>query len=963
MSARAGHRTMLNKRGAALRSTMRSVPLLALDPSPLAQDIDPDRLLSLFRILNAALVFDLSNEEQLREIASVLLEIIRNDETRLSQFSRSRDNAWLRRTQISRCPLNLANATAASYAGAGAVTDELSNAILLNVLLKGSITDYGYTGELRAALTVAHQQDEAAAANLNSSNFVNFISAPLWQYAPCPAQLHSLWETCQQQFRIVHPSFGIWCDWYQRRLDGVGFDIETERLVALLPKEILAQGYAEANFRTQQVLHRIAREPLNRVRAIFLGHGDAGKTSLVRVLNKEDVQPGEQPMTRGVDISERITHDHDPNVDVKETTSQRANINVHYWDFGGQVMVHHTHQFFLRSNCLYVIVIDGRRNERANDDARYWLEHVRAYGGDAPVMLVGNKIDLAPVQIDLLSLQQLFPNIVDYYPLCCTQAKRKYAPEFERFERDFLFLLDGPVLTRQVMLTESEFAILEQVRTWSSSKPFLEAKAFSDLCRKLGLEKEQSKLIDLFDKLGIIIHFPDIPILDDILLNPEWLTRAVYEIMYSPRLAATKGQITRGDAFQILQSATLKDHQGRLLQYSHRQCDFVLEAMRRFHLLFSLSGENHRLVVPALLDSSQPQHGFDRTSSFAFRIRFEGFMPAHILPTLIVDRSQEIYSNQVWRFGGRFKSLSFRAEALVQADDHTRTITIWVSGPDGNEYLGVLRDRVYQSLGKMQHLKFAEEILLKPSMATSENILQEETWENYNQIRLAIKRANRVRDSEPFIATNSQEYDLRQIVSAMPQRPNKVRILLLAANPVSTSALDLEEELRALRRELEMTKFRDDISISAHIAARPDDLVRFVRSEQPSIVHFSGHGTKAGIVLRSDTSPSITEVSGQALTRFFKDRGVKLVVLNSCYTEPHAQQIVESVDAVVGTSDTLDDVAARLFSVAFYRGIGNGLSIKEALRDGADAVALHGMKDVYSSKGNVELRPLGTKEI
>ena len=80
-----------------------------------------------------------------------------------------------------------------------------------------------------------------------------------------------------------------------------------------------------------------------------------------------------------------------------------------------------------------------------------------------------------------------------------------------------------------------------------------------------------------------------------------------------------------------------------------------------------------------------------------------------------------------------------------------------------------------------------------------------------------------------------------------------MRILFLAANPFATSRLDLAQELYGLERELRSVKNRDDISLKAHHAVQPEDLIRYVREYSPTVVHFSGHGSKSGIVLRSDT--------------------------------------------------------------------------------------------------------------
>ena len=190
-------------------------------------------------------------------------------------------------------------------------------------------------------------------------------------------------------------------------------------------------------------------------------------------------------------------------------------------------------------------------------------------------------------------------------------------------------------------------------------------------------------------------------------------------------------------------------------------------------------------------------------------------------------------------------------------------------------------------------------------------------------------------------------------------KPRNLRILFLAANPMSTSRLDLEEELHAVERELRAVKFRDHVTLVSYHGVRPDDLLRHVRNTQPNVIHFSGHGSPAGIMLRTD-SGGHQPVSGDSLRRFLDGRGVELVVLNACFTDGQARDISASVPSVVGTSSSVEDEASRRFSVAFYRALGDGLSIREAFRDGGDAVALHGLTDVFSEVGELDRTLVGT---
>lgn len=181
----------------------------------------------------------------------------------------------------------------------------------------------------------------------------------------------------------------------------------------------------------------------------------------------------------------------------------------------------------------------------------------------------------------------------------------------------------------------------------------------------------------------------------------------------------------------------------------------------------------------------------------------------------------------------------------------------------------------------------------------------------------------------------------------------QLKIVLLSANSLDEARLDIEEEARAIGQELLLGRHRDNIRLIACPAVRPDDLLRVLRDERPDVVHFSGHGDPSGIVLRHDREASIL-ARNASLARLLKDRGVRLVVLNSCFSGEQAREISMSVPVVVGTSCELNDEAAHRFSAAFYRTISEGHTVAEAFRDGGDAVDLHNLPDVYHMLGNAD---------
>src|SRR5262249_34696467 len=94
------------------------------------------------------------------------------------------------------------------------------------------------------------------------------------------------------------------------------------------------------------------------------------------------------------------------------------NVRLHIWDFGGQEIMHATHQFFLTQRNLYLLVLNGREGSE-DTDADYWLKLITSFGGDSPVIVVLNKIKEHPFHLNRRALQQKYPIIRDLIKTDC----------------------------------------------------------------------------------------------------------------------------------------------------------------------------------------------------------------------------------------------------------------------------------------------------------------------------------------------------------------------------------------------------------------------------------------------------------------------------------------------------------------------------------------------------------------
>jgi hypothetical protein len=575
----------------------------------------------------------------------------------------------------------------------------------------------------------------------------HLLHLPLWKTIP-PATWESALTQLKADLRALNAGFEFWITWLDAVLSSQLPTAAHLQAIAEIPESIETQGPAAINAYLLNLQNITA--PLNRVRAIFIGDGEAGKTSLVKVLFNEPIQEGIEPMTPGIDIREWPVPDTD--------------IQAHFWDFGGQVMMHATHQLFLRDSCLYVLVMNGRSETNATEQAQYWLEHVTAFGGNSKVLIVGNRLDQAALNLDMGLLSKKYQNIAGYFPLSCTQAQGAYRNHAQAFKNAFCRQLQA-LETHQVKFTPAQFAVLEDLRQRTPKAAFLSEAEFTALCvaQNIGDAGIQNRawLLDLLDKLGVIVHFPQLSSLDGYVLNPRWLTYGIYTVMCHKR-----ARITEREIVALLREKQVSDEQGNTLDYPKEKCPFILAAMCQFELCYRLGDKENTLIIPTLLPATQPQYQFDAQDALAFEFDFATFLPRHIAPRLIVQRHREIETQNsaqvVWQSGVLLAPASHQARALLVADYHERKLRLWLSGPDARDYLAVLRDEIWRILSEIR-IVVTEMITLPPAarIETPGRLLLSNAPEQapYQQIMAHARQR-----AQTYIATSGATYDVATVL-------------------------------------------------------------------------------------------------------------------------------------------------------------------------------------------------------
>ena len=446
------------------------------------------------------------------------------------------------------------------------------------------------------------------------------------------------------------------------------------------PLEIVRQG-------KEAIIKWLDEEKVavNEVKVLLVGHGEVGKTTLVKSLLGKTPDPKEPPT-------------HHININNYQLNHKGKSVRLNFWDFGGQEVMHSTHQFFLSTRSIYLLLLDGRRDE----DAEYWLKHVESFGGSSPVLVVMNKIDTNPsYDVDRRFLQTKYPFIKGFYKTACFPNPQGISELWEGLRN----LLDQVEILASAW-PKTWLHIKEELETLKDN--FISQSGYDHLCASCGVTDESSKTIlaDYLNDLGIIVHFKDLRLSDLHILQPRWASRAAYKIINEKRIAENNGLLKADWLTEIMKK---KDDQD--FDYPAYVFPYILDLMQKFELCFVVSDKNEYLI-PELMDIQQPELPAHQGPVLRFFLKFEDLLPRSIIARFIVRMHEDIKDELRWRTGTVLKVDIFKTLAFIIADLKERKIHISVSGPNRKEHFAIIRRTFHSLTQRFQRLNMTEWIPL-----------------------------------------------------------------------------------------------------------------------------------------------------------------------------------------------------------------------------------------------------------
>ncbi len=436
---------------------------------------------------------------------------------------------------------------------------------------------------------------------------------------------------------------------------------------------------------------------LRELKLLVVGRGYAGKTSLVKRLNGEPLDPKESE-THGINISPLTLRCLD------------GDVTARTWDFGGQHVLHAMHEFFLTARSLYLLVL-GEREDMAERDAAYWLQLIRSYAGDAPVVVALNKSKGTAREMDRESLNEKYGPIVAWVPTECDKSG------------------DETIENLRTALTAAADQMPEvrnrfpkkwwQVKEWleKMDDPYLDFATYQERCAELGEddEREQEKLAAWLNDLGIAINYADDERLHDTtVLQPEWLANGIYAILrandsHHERKFAPDAMLTVDSLGPIYKGA----ERLKMLEatdYPEDMWPFLMRLMSLFQLAFPIDDSGETLLVPTLLPLEPPPESEESEAEDRTRVRYEfSVVPGPLLPKFLVRTFSLIEGKKCWRRGAVLRFGDARARVWTTQDERWVHITAVGKQADRGELLMMIRMTLPELFSEYKNLKVVEQ--------------------------------------------------------------------------------------------------------------------------------------------------------------------------------------------------------------------------------------------------------------
>nr|XP_047144215.1 leucine-rich repeat serine/threonine-protein kinase 2 isoform X2 [Hydra vulgaris] len=427
------------------------------------------------------------------------------------------------------------------------------------------------------------------------------------------------------------------------QLDLIGLEIKNLPPQYKTTKDIL--NYLKGKLRHSK--------PYYKMKLMIIGFPRQGKTTLLKRL-KDDTNYNMDQATHGIDIEE---------ITIKKSLSRKEFI-FRVWDFAGQEEYFATHQCFLSSSSLYILVWDVSKKNEYAQLLQPWFENLVARVKFFYIIVVGTKLDLLEsdnidnacnqMKTEIETLIETIPAIrnlkySDKYfssrlKICFVSLNTKfpsYSKDIEKLKAEIYDLAgnmtyDGEKNGEKIMgkmFPQSYTKLEEKINEIKNQKvkncgiPIISQEEFISMGKSLKCDNDVFQDDDFepatkfLMNTGTILYFDGANkgLRDCVFINPSWVCKLMSNFITVDAVHTfVKNGILEQDKIPLI----LKEELG------HQNPDLIkicISLLSRFQIACKI--DDHRVLIPPKLPSYDPKHALINQSSLLTRYYFFSCIP------------------------------------------------------------------------------------------------------------------------------------------------------------------------------------------------------------------------------------------------------------------------------------------------------------------------------------------------
>ena len=353
--------------------------------------------------------------------------------------------------------------------------------------------------------------------------------------------------------------------------------------------------------------------PINECKVVFLSDGGAGKSLIIdRLMNDGNISADfDGESTPGICINS------------KKYLIGDEEIELHFWDFGGQAIMHSMHRLFLTNRTLYVVVTNARDN-KANEQAWYWIRNIKSFANGAPILLLVNQKDQNPsANVNENGLRKEYPELKQ---VRIVSALKDTKEDFDKDIRDVICQIVSDMKTVHTPFSRSWLSLMNDIQ--DMPEDYITSDIFYTKCSNYGIDIDRERLDELikwYQDLGVCFYSKAHPISAQyMVLKPRWLLNALYILIFNGRKYAKNGIIPETAIYTLICEKVPDDVIKKVwndITYKTEEIQYIINVLLNFELIYRL--DNDHFFIPMLCDENEPEIVDSFDSDKAFHVCFK----------------------------------------------------------------------------------------------------------------------------------------------------------------------------------------------------------------------------------------------------------------------------------------------------------------------------------------------------